>query len=141
MLQKQCKCGQEMEIRLRSVIYQNRVEMEYVPVFTCQSCNRSEVFPAVKPDLTKLIGALGNRPEKQKIRFDEISELAHLIRVVTDKGHRQEPVEAILEERINELLDMLLLARSLGDQNWLDDVMDRLSRITQFAANVYEFKS
>jgi hypothetical protein len=140
LLQRQCKCGREMNIRLRSVIYQNKVEIEHVPVFTCEFCNRSEVFPGVKPDLTKLIGELGGKPEKQRIRFDEISELAHLMYVVTDKEHQHEPVGAILEERINELLDMLLLARSLADQTWMDDIVERLSQITQYALSAYELK-
>lgn len=141
MLHKECTCSRSMSIRLRTVIYQNKVEIENVPVFTCDFCNRSEVFQGVKPDLTKLIAELGSKPDKMKIRFDEKSELAHLMKAVTDKEHRHEPVGAILEERINQLLDMLLLARSLEDQIWMNDIMERLSQITQYAMNAYELKS
>lgn len=141
MLQKQCKCGQAMGIRLRTVIYQSKVEIDNVPVYGCEYCNRSEVFPGVKPELTQLIGDLGGKPEKQKLKFDEISELAHLMKVVTDKEHRHEPISKILEERINELLDMLLLARSLGDETWMNDVRERLSQISKHAVLAYEMKS
>lgn len=140
-MHKQCKCGRDMEIRLRTVIYQSKVEIENVPVFTCEFCNRSEVLPEVKQELTGLIAELGGKPEKQRLRFDESSELAHLMRVVTDKEHRHEPVDKILEERINELLDMLLLARSLGDEPWMDDVRNRLSQISKHAIHAYELKS
>lgn len=136
MLLKQCKCGRDMGVRLRTVIYQNKVEIEHVPVFTCDFCNRSEVLPGVKPDLTKLIGELGGKPEKQRLRFDEMSELARLMQMVTDKERRHEPVGHILEERINELLDMLLLARSLGDEPWAEDVMARLSQISTHAVQL-----
>lgn len=141
MLHRECKCGRAMSIRLRTVIYQNKVEIDHVPVFTCDTCARSEVLPAVKPDLTKLIRQLGAKPEKQRIRFDEICELAHLMSIVTDKEHQHEAVSLILEERINELLDMLLLARSLKDQGWMDDIVERLSQITQFAMDAYELNS
>lgn len=140
MLQRECRCGQSMSIGLRTVIYQSKVEIEHVPVFTCDSCSRSEVFPGVKPDLTRLIGELGGKPKKQRICFDEISELAHLMKVVTDKEYQHEPVGAILEERINELLDMLLLARSLEDRSWMENIVERLSQITQYAMNAYELK-
>ncbi|MDF2926838.1 MAG: hypothetical protein K0R57_5752 [Paenibacillaceae bacterium] len=140
-MQKQCKCGCSMDICLRTVIYQNKVEIEYVPVFTCDSCNRSEVFPGIKQDLTKLIGTLGAKPEKQRIRFDESCELAHLMKAVTDKENRHEPVGKILEERINELLDMLLLSRSLDDQPWMEEIMVRLSQITRYTVSAYELKS
>lgn len=141
MLHKPCKCGRDMDIRLRTVIYQNKVEMEHVPVFTCEFCNRSEVFPGVKAELTKLIGELGAKPDKQRMRFDERSELAHLMMLVTDKEHRDEPVGHILEERINELLDTLLLARSLGDEPWVEDILARLSQISTHAIQAYELKS
>lgn len=139
-MQKLCKCGHAMKIRLRTVIYQNKVEIENVPVYSCDSCSRSEVFPGVKPELTGLIGDLGSKPEKKQLFFDELSELAHLMMKVTDKEHRHEPVERILEERVNELLDMLLLARSLGDEPWMEDVRQRLSQITKHASRAYELK-
>ncbi|MNP83167.1 hypothetical protein D3C76_1820310 [compost metagenome] len=59
---------------------------------------------------------------------------------VTDKEHRHESVGVILEERINELLDMLLLARSLQDDAWKKDVTERLSQITRYAMSTYEMK-
>lgn len=140
LLQKQCKCGRGMGIRLRTVIYQNKVEIENVPVFSCEYCSRNEVFPGVKQELTQLIGELGGEPEKKSMRFDESSELAHLMKVVTDTEHRHQPVDQILEERINELLDMLLLARSLGDESWMEDIRSRLSQISKHAIHAYELK-
>jgi hypothetical protein len=135
-LSKQCKCGQNMNIRLRTVFYQNKVEIENVPVYSCEACNRNEVFPEVKPDLTGLIKQLGHQPGKQRLHFNELSELAHLIMKVTDKKQNQYPIELILIERINELLDLLLLARSLEDPVWVEDIRKRLTQITNHASEV-----
>lgn len=134
-MQKHCKCGQAMSIRLRTVIYQNKVEIENVPVYTCEACNRSEVFPGVKPELTELIGDLGSIPDKKRLQFEEMSELAHLMMAVTDKEHRHESICQIFEERVNQLLDLLLLAQSLGDEPWMDDIRQRLSQISKHAVN------
>ncbi|TDF96549.1 hypothetical protein [Paenibacillus piri] len=135
-MQKQCKCGSSMSIRLRTVIYQNKVEIENVPVFSCEECQRSEVFAEVKPDLTGIIGKLGNLPEKKQLYFNDISEIAHLLLKVTEKEHASDPVEKIVEDRINELLDLLLLAQSLGDEPWTVDIRKRLTQISKQSLSV-----
>lgn len=138
-LGKPCKCGQIMSIRLRTVIYSNKVEIENVPILSCEGCGLSEVFPGVKSDLTGLIDVLGSKPEKQQLAFHDLNELAHLMYKVSDKEHVNIPVEAIIEERINQLLDILLLAQSLGDPQWVDDVQRRLEQITKHTIPNYDF--
>lgn len=122
-----------MNLRLRTVIYQNKVDIENVPIFSCEVCGRSEVVPHVKPELTGLIGKLGSKPEKQQFFFHELSEVAYLLLKVTEKEHMNDSMEKIVEERINELLDILLLAQSLGDEPWMEEIGKRLSQITQSA--------
>ncbi|CAG7622460.1 hypothetical protein ACFQI7_04985 [Paenibacillus allorhizosphaerae] len=138
-MQKQCKCGKAMIIRLRTVIYQNKVEIENVPIFSCDSCSRSEVFSEVKPDLTSLIGTLGSKPGKQLLQFQDVSEIAHLMVKVTEKKRAADPVEMIIDERINELLDLLLLAQSLQDEVWIADVRKRLSQIASRSLSTHDF--
>ncbi|MEK8129883.1 hypothetical protein WMW72_18425 [Paenibacillus filicis] len=138
-MQKQCKCGAAMSIRLRTVIYQNKVEIENVPIFSCESCSRSEVFPEVKPELTGLIGTLGGTPEKQQLLFNEVSEIAHLMMKATEKNRAADSVEMIIDERINELLDLLLLAQSLCDEPWSEDLRKRLSQIAKHSLTVQDF--
>ncbi|SDC79598.1 hypothetical protein SAMN02799630_01512 [Paenibacillus sp. UNCCL117] len=128
-----------MSIRLRTVIYQNKVEIENVPIFSCDSCSRSEVFPEVKPELTGLIGTLGGKPDKRQLRFNEVSEIAHLMMRATEKNRAADSVEAIIDERINELLDLLLLAQSLHDEPWIEDLRKRLSQIAKHSLTVQDF--
>ena len=52
---------------------------------------------------------------------------------VTEKERMNDSMEKIVEERINELLDILLLAQSLGDEPWAEEIRKRLSQITQSA--------
>jgi hypothetical protein len=125
-----------MSIRLRTVIYQNKVEIENVPIFSCEECQRSEVFAEVKPELTGIIGDLGNVPEKRQLYFNDISEIAHLMVKVTEKKHASDPVEKIVEERVNELLDLLLLAQSLQDEPWISDIRKRLTQISKHSLSV-----
>ncbi|MBP1996492.1 hypothetical protein [Paenibacillus eucommiae] len=132
-MQKQCKCGRTMNIRLRTVIYQNKVDIDNVPIFSCEACGRSEVVSHVKPELTALIGKLGSKPDKQQYFFHELSEVAYLLLKVTEREHMNDSVEEIVSERINELLDIMLLAQSLGDGPWMDDARKRLSQISQNA--------
>lgn len=134
----QCKCGARMGIRLRTVIFQNRVEIENVPIYSCEECKRTIVFPAVKQELTRFIGTLGHEPERKQYFFNEMNEIANLMHKVADKERWQESVERIVEERINELLDLLLLAQSVDDAAWTNDIRERLAQITKHTLSVYD---
>jgi hypothetical protein len=118
-----------MNVRLRTVIFQNKVEIENVPIYSCEECQRSELFPPVKPELTGYIRTLGKQPEEMTIRFDDISEIASLMRKAMSRDYAHCSVESIIEERVNELLDLMLLARSLQDEGWVDDIRHRLMQI------------
>lgn len=128
---KLCKCGETMEIRLRTVIYSNKVEIGHVPVFTCEECQNCEVYPSVKPLLTGLIGSLGSKPDKQQVNFEEISEISYLMRQAAEQDIDHDRLAGLMQERVNELLDLLLLAQSLGETEWMNDLRNRLSQVTE----------
>jgi hypothetical protein len=138
-LSKLCSCGHKMNIRIRTVIYKNRIEIDNVPIYTCESCTKSEVFQPVKSELTNLISQFGKHPEKTRIYFNETSELAFLLMMASQKEFEHTPVDKILDSRINELLDLLLLARSLQDDLWVEDILNRLSQLTLQRINTYDF--
>lgn len=132
-LQKRCHCGESMKMKLRTVIYSGKVEIDNVPIYSCSVCNRNEVFPEVKPDLTGLIAQLGAEPTKQSLLFNECNEWANLL--VEAGVHRRQPnglvLEQLIEERINALLDLLLLAQNLDDLDWVTDINKRLAQISR----------
>ncbi len=120
-----------MSIRLRTVIFSNKVNIENVPIYSCNGCERSEVLQDVKQELSSLIRQLGRNPVKQHIRFNESNELAFLLHEATKKERANVPVEQIVKERVNQLLDLMLLAQSLGDEPWSEEIRDRLSQIAK----------
>lgn len=132
-MQKRCHCGDIMKMKLRTVIYSGKVEIDNVPIYSCSTCNRSEVFPEVKPDLTGLIAQLGAEPNKQTFLFNECNEWADLL--VEAKADKQQTdhsaVERLIEDRINKLLDLYLLAQTLNDEAWITDLNKRLEQISR----------
>lgn len=127
-----CTCGESMNLSLRTVIYSGRVEIDNVPVFTCESCHRSEVYSAVKNDLSLLLEQIaGEDHGTGSIRFEEWSELALLLKKATAKELLEESLADLVEERINELLDLMLIAQSLNDTAWIDETRIRLRQITE----------
>ena len=120
-------------MKLRTVIYSGKVEIDNVPVYSCDACSRSEVFPEVKPDLTGLIGQLGAKPEQQTFLFNEWNEWADLIMELYTRQKRpsRQEMDKLIGERINKLLDILLLAQRLGDNEWIAEVEKRLSQISR----------
>lgn len=137
-MEKACTCGVRMELRLRKVIYTNKVEIENVPIFSCDACGRSEVFAPVKSELQSTIRSLGAKPDKQLLYFNECNELAGLLLKASEKDSWKVSLEQLIEERINQLLDVLLLARSLHDEDWAEDTQKRLQAITGFAISASE---
>lgn len=138
-MSKLCKCGHSMNINMRTVIYKNTIEIDNVPIYTCEFCSRSEVLQPVKSELTNMISQFGTYSEKKQFNFNETSELASLLMTVTQREFKDTPVDRIIENRVNELLDLLLLARSLQDELWIEDILKRLSQITLQSISTYDF--
>ncbi|MEJ8543974.1 hypothetical protein [Brevibacillus borstelensis] len=130
-MHKKCsRCGNDMEITLRNVVYRKRVKILNVPVQVCQNdrCSHSQVVDVVKEDLKELMGNLGQHPKRQNIEFEDVSELSHLLVLIANQ-EEDATVRQALEERVNELLDLFLLAQSLGDQEWMRELRQRLTKI------------
>ncbi|MDA5110178.1 MULTISPECIES: hypothetical protein [Brevibacillus] len=130
MYKKCSRCGSDMELVLRNVVYRSRVKIMNVPVHVCgnDACGHSQVVDVIKDDLKKLMEEWGQHPQRQSIEFEEVSELSHLM-VLIAKEKEDATVREALQERVNELLDLFLLARSLGDQNWMHELRQRLTKI------------
>ncbi|WP_040948553.1 hypothetical protein [Gorillibacterium massiliense] len=131
-MNKICMCGKKMAIRINRIIYRHKVEIEGVPIWVCLGCDRYEVLPYVKEQLLELVEELGERPARQILGFGERNEIARLIAAYCEKGGNPRQLKLLVEERINELLDMLLLARSLEDTPWEEDIGRRLSVLTAY---------
>jgi len=122
-----------MNLYLRTVVYARKVTITKVPVYECGRCGSSELFAGVKADISRLIGQLGARPAPRTIPFDQVSEWAGVLTAAyASGGGRLEAagVAKAAEERTNELLDLWLLASSLGDEGWKSELREKLSQLS-----------
>ena len=130
-----------MNLLLRTVIFAKKTEIQSVPVFTCSSCSKSEVYVDVKKDLTDLIAEYGKTStEKQTLLFQEFSELVNVFFEMFTKGSKYVNVaefERMREERVNQLLDVYLLAKTMNDEEWMEDIQKRLKQLKKFTVNPY----
>ncbi len=122
-----------MVMKLRTLIYSGKVEIDNVPIYSCPSCKRSEVFAEVKTDLTGLIGKLGTHPVKQTYLFNEWNEWADLLVEAFHDKRMSDPaaVMRLMEGRIDTLLDLYTVAKSCGDEAWMEDVHKRLVQLSR----------
>lgn len=131
-MDKRCECGDTKRLHLRTVIFARKVNIMKVPVYCCSECGRNEVFSGVKDEVSRLIAKLGARPVPRSIPFDQVNEWACVLSLALAAG--TEPLQAsevarAAEERTNQLLDLWLLASSLGDESWKAELQDRLSQL------------
>jgi hypothetical protein len=130
-MQKSCRCGNDMQIFVRTVIYQKKIHIESVPIWSCISCGHNEVISYLKDDLVQLMKQFTCINQKQCIPFVEWSENARLFLQVSHMAHNQHLVNDMIDQRIDELLDDFLIAKSDRDNLKLTDLKRRLTQISQ----------
>lgn len=135
-MHKQCPCGQVMGLKLRTVVYSGKLEIDNVPVYSCESCLHSEVKSSVKTDLKEIIEELGMIHQRTSIRFNEINELADFLvsykLQYKNKQSSGQIYKVMLEERINDLLDLYLIASQLNDIAWLESIQKKLEQLSSY---------
>jgi len=133
-MEKQCACGKHVSIQLSTVIFQSKINIENVPVFACNYCGRNEVHPAVKADLRELLEKYeDDPPDPVNLSFQEMSEVAYLCKLQSEQD-ADRSIRQLIDDRINELLDTFILARSLSDMVWTDDIHKRLLQLNALKA-------
>lgn len=128
-MEKLCSCGSTVMVKLSTVIYHNLVTIESVPIYVCAQCGKNEILAEVKSDLKHLIGKYENGPEKTILHLEEFSEVSYFYRQMLALDQSDRTVQELIEERINELLDTYILAKSLNDSIWTEDIYNRLLQL------------
>ncbi len=131
---KICSCGERMDLSLRTVIFAKKVNITNVPVYSCATCGRNDVFHGVKEDVGRLISRLdaGFGADKLDIPFDQVHEWAGVLSGMRAQKRTLEPsdIARATEERTNQLLDLLNLATALGDETWKQELRSRLAQLS-----------
>ncbi|MGZ9587037.1 hypothetical protein [Paenibacillus marinisediminis] len=138
-MNKRCQCGQEMDVTLRTIVYARKLMIMHVPVYTCLSCEHSELVSEIKQDVIDIMQQMNEHaPSKRvKVMFDEQQELASVYKECLEHegGDLSISFEKIAQERVNQLLDVYLLAQTWGDMTWMEDVERRLRQVSCFRTN------
>lgn len=131
-MNRTCGCGNEMELMLHTIIYSHRFEIENVPVWSCEQCEQSQLHDEIKEDLKEMIYRLSRHENSGKFRFDEYNELANYIHMSSNPNVSNCSEEQYMERRVDELLDLLIIVNSLGDDEWMQDLHRRLTQLTKY---------
>ncbi|MCY9513654.1 hypothetical protein [Paenibacillus apiarius] len=149
---KRCNCGHYMDLTLRTVVHARSVHIHRVPVYTCTCCERSELLSFVKKDIAELIrnrmSLIAANPHVTQhgplvVAFDEVHELSSVLAecVEVESCDDMLPVfERRVDERVNQLLDLYLIAKTCNDALWMSDLQRRLKQVTGFSLQPYRVK-
>lgn len=136
LMEKLCSCGGLMTLHMHSLIFNTKVKITHVPVYTCLECTSYEPLSFIKADLGKLVKELNADVPRQDFSFTERNELASVLKESLSElivGGFQElelVIRAAIQARVDVLLDLYRLAEELTDQNWMEETSRRLSQLT-----------
>ncbi len=129
-MNKTCMCGVPMHIHQSTLIYKRRLFIEHVPIWNCSQCQSNGMMSFLKDELISLIQDWQYLRQKQIVQFDEWSEKAKILLRVIHLEVPNASYDHMVSQRINELLDELILVKSLKDEQWTKDIHRRLFELT-----------
>lgn len=133
-----CRCGQNMSLGFRLIIFEHKYQVDRVPILECQECNYYELLPFVKADLIDLIRQLKQREKCGRVFFTELNELADVmyglysLREEMDRKSFDHLLVKNCEERINLLLDLYGCAQKMNDTAWMNEITVRLAPLSKY---------
>lgn len=136
LMEKLCTCGGLMTLHMHSLIFNTKVKITHVPVYTCPKCTSYEPMSFIKADLGRLVKELSADVPRKDFSFTERNELASVLKeslteVIVGGFHELEVViRETIQARVDVLLDLYRLAERLTDQNWMEETSRRLSQLT-----------
>lgn len=142
LMKKSCGCGGIMTIHMHTLIYNAKIKITHVPVYTCGQCARYEPLPVIKRDLGKLIEELGDsRPGGLHLSFAERNEWANVLKETFASSlfaggmtELEESIRNAIQRRIDLLLDVYRVAGEMSDWKWMEETGLRLSQLTAQSA-------
>lgn len=139
-MRRLCACGQDMDLGFRLVVFENKFQIDRVPIFECEECEYYELLPAIKCDLTNLLTQLKQESRGGRVFFTDVNEFADVLyssyltwKRTGDNLSFEALLEQGCEERINMLLDLYGCAKKASDSKWMDEITSRLASLSKFA--------
>ena len=113
-----------------------------MPVYTCSHCEHSELVPEIKAEVIRLMQQSTGSEASNRIQifFEEEHEAARVFMDCLEQGG--EDLETlyglIAGERVNQLLDVYLVAQFYQDRSWMMDIERRLKQINGVRVRPYQ---
>lgn len=133
-----CRCGQNMSLGFRLIVFEHEYQVDRVPILECQECDSYEVLPFVKADLLDLINQLKQQGKRGRVFFTELNELADVMYGLCRHREKMDVIsfDQLLvqncEERINLLLDLYGCAQKMNDIDWMNEITVRLASLSKY---------
>lgn len=128
-MNKNCICGSVMEITLRTLYFNKKVEIKNVPVYSCPTCHRHEIIEQVKYKIKDLISTHIGMGKKVTVHFEELSELAQLIMMIREKQEYPHREEWKIQEELAELLESMLVHGTYTEMDWSEKIHKKIEKM------------
>lgn len=126
-------CGLTMVGLMRSIYSEGGVLVHDVPMLVCPTCHKSHIAPDVEFDYIMLT----HYCETDRVKVTSLKEAIGdpKIRDVMKKFPEDERVRTgrrVLPVQIDSVLDMINVAKNLGDEAWHDELMEQLKTFSSY---------
>ena len=127
-------CGLTMVAMLRSIYSEGGVLIHDVPMLVCPTCHNSHVAPDVEFDF--IMHAHNCETDRVKVTSlrdaVEISKLEEVQKKYPD-DERMRTGRRVLPQQVDWLLDLINVAKKLGDDEWHDELMKQLKTFSDYS--------
>lgn len=118
---------------MRSIYSEGGVLVHDVPMLVCPTCHKSHIAPDVEFDYIMLT----HYCETDRVKVTSLKEAIGdpKIRDVMKKFPEDERVRTgrrVLPVQIDSVLDMINVAKNLGDEAWHDELMEQLKTFSSY---------
>ena len=124
-MKMECKCGSEMDITLRTLYFNKKIEIKNVPVYSCPVCNTNELIQQIKPKIKTIIKDAAKKSKKQTLYLDKYSELVQLITMVYNEQDHPYEGKSIQHEVI-EMLESFLIE---DIESWDEKIHKKIEKL------------
>lgn len=101
------KCNSEMDITIRTIYFEKKIEIKNVPVYSCDNCHHTEVMEQVKEKVKSII-LNGNNTYKEIISLEKYSYFTRLLlKAYNERSDSYMDTES--REELDNILEQILL--------------------------------
>lgn len=127
-------CGLTMVAMIRSIYSEGGVMIHDVPMLVCPTCHKSHVAPDIEFDF--IMHAHYCETDRVKVASlrDAIGD--NKLQAVQKKYPDDERVRTgrrVLPQQVDSLLDLINVAKKLGDEEWHDELLTQLKTFSDYS--------